>query len=358
MATTTVADARIVRRLWVVLVLYEMLVISIVAAAGLNISLAGGGALFLAAPLLLISCAEALRIPLSGLATRLRWSGKLLAMIALLAIAVGSAEGLAVAFEAFLNNRVTAIMHAAHEVERAKQVVAAAKDDSERQKTNVTDLTAQVHELDGQIATLAHEMPTPPAGSNRTCTGKKGARVTCAVDAAAANTYAEAMKRYNERLAGLTSQRGTFQAKVDAARKQETAPSPEAARALTDAQETFEEAAAQSPVWRLTAAVFREDVSEVTPRQFSIVKGFVTATLAVTFATLSMVASVVVHSPLRSDRSNKLSRMLRAMMAARRKTLRRVSEAVRTEYRDRTTFVYVPTDAEGRVLNPDARTKP
>ena len=97
------ADARIRRRLWVVLCIYETLVVSIVAGAGLNIALMGGGSIFMAAPLLLISCAEALRIPLAAMATRLRWGGKMLAAVALLAIAIGSAEGLVVAFEAFLD---------------------------------------------------------------------------------------------------------------------------------------------------------------------------------------------------------------------------------------------------------------
>jgi hypothetical protein len=72
-------------------------VITIVAGAGLNIALMGGGSIAMAAPLALIACAEALRIPLSAMATRLRLSGRLLAAVALLAIAVGSAEGLAVA---------------------------------------------------------------------------------------------------------------------------------------------------------------------------------------------------------------------------------------------------------------------
>ena len=106
-------DERIRRRLWIVLLVYETLVIGIVAGAGLNIALAGGGSLPMAAPLAPDLCAEALRIPLSAMATRLRWPGRLLAAIALLAIAVGSAEGLAVAFEAFLQNRVVEIMRAA-----------------------------------------------------------------------------------------------------------------------------------------------------------------------------------------------------------------------------------------------------
>ena len=64
-------DAAIRHRLWLVLLVYEALVISIVAGAGLNIALMGGGSIAMAAPLLLISCAEALRIPRARDATPL-----------------------------------------------------------------------------------------------------------------------------------------------------------------------------------------------------------------------------------------------------------------------------------------------
>ena len=56
--------------------------------------------------------------------------------------------------------------------------------------------------------------------------------------------------------------------------------------------------------------MFGESVSEVTPAQFSRVKGFVTATLAIGFATLSMAVSIVVHARLRSEGPSRLSRML------------------------------------------------
>jgi len=145
---------------------------------------------------------------------------------------------------------------------------------------------------------------------------------------------------------------------VDAARgKQASAASPEASDALLEAKQALEEKAGQSPVWRLTAAVFGEAVSEVTPAQFSRVKAFVTATLAIGFATLSMAVSVVVHAKLRSEGDGKLARAIRAMVAARRKTLRRIRETVRVETRDRTIFRYVPTDpVSGRVLDPDRPT--
>lgn len=171
------SDERVRRRLWAVLILYELLVILIVAGAGLNIALMGGGSVAMAAPLLLISCAEALRIPLSAMATRLRWGGQLLAAVALLAIATVSAEGLAVAIEAFLQNRVVDIMRANAAVDRAQRAVDQIAGDRKRDD-------AAIASLDAQVAALARSMPTPPAASNRTCTWK-GQRVSCSADAAA-----------------------------------------------------------------------------------------------------------------------------------------------------------------------------
>ena len=349
-------DAVVRHRLWIVLLAYESLVIAIVAGAGLNIALTGGGSLAMAAPLALIACAEALRIPLSAMAGRLRWPGRLLAAVALMAIAVGSAEGLAVAFEAFLQNRVTEIMHAAGAVERAQQAVDKTADDRTHNDAAVASLTNEVKELDMQVASLAHSMPMPPPMSNRTCTWK-GQRVTCSGDTAAVAAYREALKSYDARLSGLASQRAPLQAGVDAARaKQASTGSPVAANALLQAKQAFEDKAGQSPVWRLTAAIFNEDAAAVTQAQFACVKKFATATLAITFATLSMAVSVVVHARLRSDKPGKLARAFRAMLAARRKTLRRTTETVRTEHRDRTIFIHVPVDvATGRVLDPDGR---
>jgi hypothetical protein len=47
---------------------------------------------------------------------------------------------------------------------------------------------------------------------------------------------------------------------------------------------------------------------------------------------------------------SKLSRAFRAFLASRRKTLRRIRETVRTEYRDRTVYVHVPVDPDTGVV--------
>ena len=57
--------------------------------------------------------------------------------------------------------------------------------------------------------------------------------------------------------------------------------------------------------------------------------------------------------PERGQSNGKLARAIRARLAAKRKTLRRISGIVRTEFKDRTKVVYVPVDvATGKVLDP------
>lgn len=347
------SDELVHRRLMRVLWAYETLVIAVVALAGLNIALSAGGSLPMAAPLALIACAEALRIPLSGWATRLRIGGRLVAFLALAAIAVGSAEGLAVAFEAFLQNRVVEIARAARDVEKAQAAVDLAKSAIARQDAARAELAGEMRELDSQAAELAKSMPQPPAGSNRVCTWK-GQRVTCSADSAVAAAYRDAMKAYDARLQGLTGRRAALQAGVDAARANEaSSASPAASDALLEAKRAFEEKAAQSPVWRLTASVFGEDSAAVTPAQFATVKKFVAASLAIAFATLSMAVSIAAHLQPRSEMPGKVSRMLRAWLARRRRPIYR---DVPGPYRDRVRFLYVPCDPQtGKVLDPDVK---
>ena len=112
-------DARIRRRLWIIMVLYEAAVISVILAAGANIALMQGGTLAAAAPLIVIGLAESLRIPLAGWSTRLKLSGKLLAWFALVAIALASFDGLALVFSIFIDNRISNTLAAQHQVEIA-----------------------------------------------------------------------------------------------------------------------------------------------------------------------------------------------------------------------------------------------
>lgn len=110
-------------RLFWTLIFFEACVISITAYTGLNMAVARGGSFAMALPLLMIAAAETLRIPLSGYAAQLSWPKQILAGLVLIAIALGSAEGLSLAFEQFVNNRVVSISQAQRSFLKAKAIV-------------------------------------------------------------------------------------------------------------------------------------------------------------------------------------------------------------------------------------------
>jgi hypothetical protein len=178
--------------------------------------------------------------------------------------------------------------------------------------------------------------------------------VTCSADSVAAATYAASMRSYDARLADLTGKRSGLQARVDAARAKQ--PS---ATTLADAERALDDELQLSVMHRLAASIYGIRVSEVTEGQFNALKRFVVLGLACSISLLSAVVSVIAHMQPKSDRPSKLARAIRAMVAARRKTIRRLKETVRVEYQDRTTFVHLPVDpVSGRVLDPDTRNTP
>ena len=158
-------DAVIRRRLFVALVCYEVAIVSVILAAGANIALTQGGTLAGAAPLVVIGLAESQRIFLAGWSTRLRFGGKVLAWLALIAIGLASFDGLALVFSIFVDNRLTNVLQAQHQVEIAQHAADANASDT-------AAFVAEVKEVDEEITALAASRPTPPPASNKTCTWK------------------------------------------------------------------------------------------------------------------------------------------------------------------------------------------
>jgi hypothetical protein len=118
--------------------------------------------------------------------------------------------------------------------------------------------------------------------------------------------------------------------------------------ALTDARRDLDDQLLLSPMHELAAAIYGVRASELTEAQFNWVKRFAILGLAGAFASLSAVASLVVHQePKRSD---KLARALRAWLARRRKRLvihHDVPGPV--EFRDRVVVRHVPYSVEHRM---------
>ena len=333
------------QRLFWTLIFFEVCVISITAITGLSMALAHGGSLMMAMPLLMIASAETLRIPLSGYATQLSWPKQFLASVVLLAIAFGSAEGLSLAFEQFVNNRVISISRAQRAFTRAQVAVDAQNRESASRQEALNIARDDVSRLDVALRDFLNHPPGLPAFSGRTCTGRYGKTVTCDSDRRAQETYAQARQSHTQQLEKLRVERQEAQARVDRL-KLTPVDDPAAGENLRDARQNLVEEISQSPMHRLAAAIFSVPLEELTPAQFETVKKYGVISLAIAFATVSMLASIIVHTDPHDRSESKLSRALRAWIARRRKPIVRIVEKIVE------TPVEVITEVERRVEVP------
>ncbi len=130
------------------------------------------------------------------------------------------------------------------------------------------------------------------------------------------------------------------------------------ARGRRSGRRRVADAKALNPMYRVGAAWMRTPVEDLTGEQFEVVKHWAVLALAGATALATALAAIISSLPDRSSGPSKFSRALRAMIAARRKTIRRLKEGVRVEVKDRVKIVYVPTGpVSGRVLDSDDRLK-
>ena len=359
---STIDTISVRRRLFLALVAYEIIAIIVMILAGFSIATSHGGTAIMAAPLLLIAAAEAMRIPLSGWATRLPLAGRILAMLALLVIAIGSFEALSLALEQLVNARVSDVMRAGHEVESAERAVQRTIAARNLLDVDVDKLTREVAALDGQIVELNHTRPQAPTATlPRVCRDKHKRRVPCGVDPAT-GAAVRASDAQVALLKGLADQRQEAQRRLtDAHARLAGVDSHDAEDRLSAARQRLADELLLSPMHRLAAAVFSTPAGEVSDQQFQTVKRVVVFGLAAAFALLSALVSTIVHLQPKAPRgSGKINRAVRAWLARRRRPLTvHVPGPTRTqvEIREHTRVVYLPVDNQGRVLNPDANAR-
>lgn len=349
---------RVRKRLFVVLIAYEIVAISVMILAGFSIATAHGGTAVMAAPLLLIAAAEMMRIPLSGWATRLPLAGRILTMLALLVIAIGSFEALSLALEQFVNARVANVMNAGHEVETAERAVQRIVAARSLVDGDVDKLTHEVAALDGQIVELNHTRPQAPTTTTpKICRDKHKRRAPCGVDPAT-GAAVRASDAQIALLKGIADQRQEAQRRLTEAHvRLAGVDSRDAEDRLSTARQRLADELLLSPMHRLAAAVFSTPAGEVSDQQFQTVKRIVVFGLAAAFALLSALVSTIVHLQAKRADGGKVKRAVRAWLARRRKPLVvHVPGPTKTqvEIREHTRIVYLPVDEQGRVLNPDA----
>jgi hypothetical protein len=326
------------RRLMIATWLAEATVIATCAWTAFRLAGSDWG---VAAPLLAVSALEATRVPLSSYATRLKPLARVAAFAALAGIGVLTAEVMSLGFEIMIAGRVAGVTEARSELDKARGTVAARQD-------KIAQLTAEANAARASLAALASAKPDMVQIRSQTCSSKRGS-YDC-TPRSAAQTNQAAIAGYNARLTLAQDAATRAQDRLAAVPE-----GKDAQDSLRDSEARYRGAIAASPMTRLAAELFGVEPENLSDASFERFKGWVAVSLGAATAFTTALLAFLAHTQTRDPAAeSRLARALRAMLAARRKTLRRLKETVRVETKERVRFVYVPTDpATGRVLDPD-----
>jgi hypothetical protein len=340
----------------------EAVVISTCGIAAIQIATAHGGSIWACAPILTIAAMESLRVPVAMTIPKLKWLGRVAAAALLIAITPLTFEGMALAFEQFMHQRVVEVAVAQTKVDEAEQVLENVRRDLASRATELDRLNQEVKDAEAHRVEIAQQQPTMqslPQASK--CNGYyKGKPVTydCSNKDLAQKvekTNAEARSAYDQQLKLASDQ--VTKAR-DALRAAEASPQPNEpipAAELQKAKSVLEEAKANSVMHRAAAAWFGVDGGNLSSEQFETFKKWAMYGLAAATATVTMIAGFVSNMPRRDGKPTKLDRAIRAYFARRRKKLVRIVEKVKTAPGLKVLEIkYVPFDpASGRLINQD-----
>ena len=333
----------------------EITVISTLAVSSYHIAFSGPSPDWLAgAPILTVVALESMRLPLAFRLPRMRPLGLVCGVAMLAGLSVITGEAASLAFENLIFQRTRPVAEAERVLAKAEIDRSALKQAADRRAAEISRLQADVESARKHRADIDKPLAlqAPPAG--RTCTGRRGATWNCSagVQAAAVAANAAAQKAHADELKTASEAVRAAEERLGG-----VGPAPDMGASdanLAEARRQVADARAMNPMFRVAAAWQRTPVEDLTLAQFELVKHWAVIALSIATAATTALAAVIASLPERSGQPSKLARAIRAMVAARRKTIRRLQEKVRVEYRDRTRFIHVPVDpVSGRVLDPD-----
>jgi hypothetical protein len=344
----------------------EAVVISTCALAAYQIATAHGGSIWACAPILTIAAMESLRVPVAMTIPKLKWMGRVVAIALLIGITPLTFEGMALAFEQFMHQRVVEVAAAQTKFDEAQVAVENASKAVEQRTAELDRLNQEVKDAEGHRVEIAKQRPThddlPPAEPCSTYAKKGGKLVLVKYDCsdkgiarsvAAAN--ADARKTYDQQLQAAQDEVAKSR---NALRGAEAAPAPDQQTSRTElkkAESALEEAMASSVMHRAAAAWFGIDVGNLSRQQFETFKKWAMYGLASATATVTMLAGFVSNMPRRDGKPTRVDQAIRAYFARRRKKLVRIVEKIKQAPPLKILEIkYVPFDpASGRVINRD-----
>jgi hypothetical protein len=287
---------------------------------------------------------EATRMPLVMRAASLGPLARCGALALALCASTITFETLALGVEATLDARALPAAQAEEKLAEAQAELNSTKTIADRLTGEVEAARRHVEEISREPVSLANN-PAVTVVHDR-----KGWR-------APGNGAALAASQGNARAQDAHSRRlATAEADLAAARSAASqGPSmANSERAVAEAGKAVEKATSESPLHRLTRAVYRTD--DLPPGAYATVKGAIVFSLAGALALGTLLAGWVSVLPERRARPSKVSLAIRRLIAARRRKIRQYEPTIVTRFRDR--VVYVPVDsATGQILNPDDPSK-
>jgi hypothetical protein len=344
-------DQAIRARTWLrrLLWLSEVSIITIAAVTAMQIATEHGGSPWACGPVAIIAAMETMRVPLAGWAAHLRPLAKIGAFVVMAAISVLTFEGMSIAVERFMHQRVV-------EVAEAREAVDAIKLKVDAYKAEADGLTTEIGKRRALVADLQGKQPaTVNVPSAATCRGLyKGRPVTyaCPNKAAevAAQASADAQQAHAHEVADAQKSLADAEAQLKALQKPDDG-------GLADAQKALQKAAAGSTMYRTAAAWFGTPVKDLTAEQFERFKRIAVYGVAGAAATATMLVSFISHAvPREQHEPSKLIRGVRAYIARKRRrvSLVKTVEVPKEIVKTITKHIHIPVDINTwRIVNRD-----
>ena len=329
----------------------EVVVVSTLAVSSWRIAFSGHEADWLAgAPLLTVVALESMRLPLAFRLPRMRLLGRACGVAMLTGLSVITGEAASLAYENLIFQRTRPVAEAEAALARVQIGRDALTAAASRRAEELSRLTADIETARKHRADIDKPLALQTAPASKACAGRHGSTWNCSagVRAATAAANAAAMKSHADELKAASQAVRAAEGRLG-----EVGPAPDLSASdasLAEARRQVAYARAMNPMLRVAAAWQRTPVEELTLEQFEVVKHWALIALSVATALATALAATIASLPERDRRPSKLSRMVRAWLARRRRAIYRdVPGPVR--FRDR--VIHIPVDSLGRVLNPD-----
>jgi hypothetical protein len=305
-------------------IVVEAIVIAVCAAASVQIATANGGNFWYCGPVLLIAALECLRYPLSSWMAHAKFFGMLLSAFVLVCVAVLTFEGVTLAVEQFMHQRVIVVMDAKEEVDRTERALANAQASAEANRADEKGLIEEINKWRAYKEKIAHEEPRKwELPKPQRCKGKNGATYDCTKgmsDVIKLNKQAE--DAYETQVRDAENSLANAESKLKAFR--DSTPSISIKReadAVAEAKKRLEREMLKSTMHRAAAAWFNVPVVDLSEGQFQTFKKWAMYGLASAVATATMFVSFVASLPSRSEVPSLFKLALRAYLVSRRKVI-------------------------------------